>query len=141
MKKVLAWRERRDEWFRSMFGTCFAESHEVREEKKLGLFGTAFYWPIPPPHPPRLAKHPDYEALETRLRAVEQKVCDHAFCDRQKGCMDSIFCSKCGALSPDWEKAPSERYDDNGDVRDDWIEPKVYANGTGYVRKAKTRKR
>ena len=133
MKKVLAWRERRDKWFRSMFGTCFAEWHEVREEKKAPYYITWF----PPIRPPKLAKHPDYEALETRLKAVEQKVCDHEFCDRQKGCMDSIFCSKCGALSPDWEKAPSERYDDNGDVRDNWIEPKVYANGTGYVPRPK----
>ena len=134
MKKLLAWRERRDKWFRSMFGTCFAEWHEVREPKPHYFID----W-FPPLHPPKLAKHSDYKALETRLKAVEQKVCDHVFAARLKGCLESIFCSRCGVLSPDWEKAKSKPYDDE-DLKD-WVEPEVYADGTGYVRKAKTRKR
>ena len=131
MKKYKPLRERRDAWFRSMFAKCFADAHEIREQKTLDLYHIVWF---PPLHPPKLAKHADYKTLETRLKAVEQKVCDHTFCDRLKGCMESIFCSKCGALSPDWQRAPAKRYDDNGDVLDGYIEPEVYADGKGYIR-------
>jgi hypothetical protein len=134
MKKLHEWRARRDKWFRSMFAKCFAEYHEVRGPKKPGPYDIVWF---PPLYPPKKAKHPDYGALETRLKAVEQKVCDHTFCDRQKGCMESIFCSKCGALDPAWQKAPAKRYDEDGEVRDGYIEPEVYADGTGYIRKPK----
>ena len=134
MKKHRSWRVRRADWFRTMFAECFAEWHEVHDEKKRDHYGLLWF---PPIRPPCRAKHPDYKALEARLKAVEQRTCDHTFCDRQKGCTESIFCSRCGALSPDWEKAPTKYYDDNGDVRDGYVEPEVYADGTGYIRKAK----
>ena len=140
MKKVKSLRKRRADWYRTMFTECFAEWHEVEQKpKKRGVFDS-YFLPLLLPKVPH-AKHPDYKVLEARLKAVEQKVCDHVFAARLKGCLESIFCSRCGVLSPDWEKASSKRYDDNGDVRDDWIEPEVYADGTGYVRKAKPRKR
>ena len=46
--------------------------------------------------------------LDSRVKRLEQFHCDHAFCDRQKGCTASIFCSKCGALNPKWEIVPRD---------------------------------
>ena len=140
MKKHKSLRERRADWFRTMFADCFKEWHEVEEKpKRRGLFDYTYILGLSfLPKLPR-AKHPDYKALEMRLKTVEQKVCDHLWAAPLKGCLESIFCSKCGALSPIWEKALPKPYDDE-DLKD-WIEPEVYADGTGYVRKAKTRKR
>ena len=42
------------------------------------------------------------EALEERIKRLEQFHCDHEFSKHEKGCLESMFCSKCGALSPDW---------------------------------------
>ena len=135
-RKFKSLRVRRDEWFRRMFAELFAEWHEVVEKKKGSMYGLPWLdWAGRAiPTSPK-AKHPDYNALKRRLKAVEQKVCDHTFCDRQKGCMESIFCSKCGALSPEWEKAPPKRWDEDDNVCADWVEPEVYADGTGYIRK------
>ena len=43
------------------------------------------------------------ELLEARIKKLEQFHCEHEFSDHDKGCTGSIFCSKCGALHPDWE--------------------------------------
>lgn len=42
------------------------------------------------------------EALEERIKRLEQFHCDHEFSEHKIGCTASIFCSKCGALHPDW---------------------------------------
>ena len=39
-----------------------------------------------------------------RVKKLEQFHCEHEFSDRDKGCTESIFCSKCGALHPDWKE-------------------------------------
>ena len=44
-----------------------------------------------------------FRALERRIKKLEQFHCEHEFSDRDKGCTKPIFCSKCGALHPDWE--------------------------------------
>ena len=44
------------------------------------------------------------EALEARIKRLEQFHCEHEFSDRKVGCTASIFCSKCGALHPDWKE-------------------------------------
>ena len=44
----------------------------------------------------------EVELLEARIERLEQYHCEHEFSKREKGCMESIFCSKCGALHPDW---------------------------------------
>ena len=43
------------------------------------------------------------KALTDRVKKLEQYHCEHEFNNREKGCLESIFCSKCGALHPDWE--------------------------------------
>ena len=45
-----------------------------------------------------------FRALERRIKKLEQFHCEHEFSDTKKGCLESIFCSKCGALHPDWER-------------------------------------
>ena len=42
--------------------------------------------------------------LTRRMKRLEQFHCEHEFSDPKKGCLESIFCSKCGALHPDWER-------------------------------------
>ena len=44
------------------------------------------------------------EAFEARIKTLEQYHCEHEFSKREKGCLESIFCSKCGVLHPDWER-------------------------------------
>jgi len=43
-------------------------------------------------------------ALARRIKKLEQFHCEHEFSDYDKGCTEPIFCSKCGALHPDWER-------------------------------------
>jgi hypothetical protein len=45
-----------------------------------------------------------FAQLERRVEKLEQYHCEHEFRDEKKGCLESIFCSKCGALHPDWEE-------------------------------------
>jgi len=47
-------------------------------------------------------------ALEARVARLEQFHCEHEFSKRDKGCLESIFCSKCGALRPGWELVPQD---------------------------------
>ena len=42
------------------------------------------------------------EKLAARVKKLEQYHCEHEFSNTAKGCLESIFCSKCGALHPDW---------------------------------------
>lgn len=46
--------------------------------------------------------------LEARIAKLEQFHCEHEFSNPDKGCLDSLFCAKCGVLSPDWEAMPRE---------------------------------
>ena len=43
------------------------------------------------------------EKLEARVKKLEQHHCEHEFSNTAKGCLESIFCSKCGALHSDWK--------------------------------------
>ena len=43
-----------------------------------------------------------HEDLETRIKCLEQFHCDHEFSSHSKGCLESLLCSKCDALHPDW---------------------------------------
>ena len=42
--------------------------------------------------------------LAKRIARLEQFHCEHEFSNRGKGCLESVFCSKCGAVHPDWER-------------------------------------
>jgi hypothetical protein len=42
--------------------------------------------------------------ITRRLKRLEQFHCEHEFANKKKGCLESIFCSKCGALHPDWKE-------------------------------------
>ena len=42
--------------------------------------------------------------LAERIERIEQYHCEHEFSDERNGCFDSLFCSKCGALHPDWQR-------------------------------------
>ena len=46
----------------------------------------------------------DYRLFSERIARLEQFHCEHEFSSHDKGCLASIFCSKCGALHPDWER-------------------------------------
>ena len=53
-----------------------------------------------------LAQAKNVAVLEERVERLEQYHCEHEFSKKSKGCLESIFCSKCGALSPKWEAVP-----------------------------------
>lgn len=42
--------------------------------------------------------------LEKSVKRFEQFHCEHEFKNVSEGCLESIFCSVCGALHPDWER-------------------------------------
>lgn len=47
---------------------------------------------------------PRAEELEATVHGLVQFHCEHEFSKPEKGCLESIFCSKCGALHPDWKR-------------------------------------
>ena len=52
----------------------------------------------------------DFRLLLERVERLEQYHCEHEFSDHGVGCTASIFCSKCGALHPDWERTFPHRF-------------------------------
>ena len=48
--------------------------------------------------------------LAKRIKHLEQFHCEHEFSDKRKGCLESLFCSKCGALHPEWEQTFPHRF-------------------------------
>ena len=67
--------------------------------------------------------------LEKRIARLEQFHCEHEFSDHNKGCTQSILCSKCGALHPDWEWWGGMALPERDDA--------VWAHGQCYVPKPK----
>ena len=51
--------------------------------------------------------------LEKSVKRLQQFHCDHKFACESEGCLESIFCSLCGALSPDWEECSSYAWSDD----------------------------
>ena len=87
-------RDKFDRWFREQFRDWFAGafSKEFKRWHDTGPSG----WPG---GDDSVASHNDWEA---RIKRLEQFHCEHEFSKRDKGCLESIFCAKCGALHPDW---------------------------------------
>ena len=67
------------------------------------------------------------EAFEARIKKLEQFHCEHEFSNHDKGCVKSVFCFKCGALHPDWERtlALPDRKDGI------WVDSKCYVPKKG----------
>ncbi len=119
MKWISRIRGRRDRWFDArldeQFPEHFAGSHDVVAEKKkreLSMYDIMWLSPYSVKKA-KAAKHVVPPDLEKRLKLVEQAVCEHAFCDAKTGCLDTIFCGKCGALHPDWEQCSYFAWNDN----------------------------
>ena len=56
------------------------------------------------------ARAPKSVSPEARIKRLEQFHCEHEFSSHSKGCLESIFCSKCGALHPDWVQTFAHRF-------------------------------
>ena len=97
------------------------------------------------------ATHEGYEAeikkLERRLKHLEQFHCDHEFSKPDKGCLESLFCAKCGALHPEWEEVPERSESEPLGWHGQWIPPfcddptAIQHGGVWYRPKAKKKGR
>ena len=72
----------------------------------------------------------DFKSLQARFKKLEQAICGHSFKHYDKGCLDSIFCSKCGALHSDWEVISRPGHFPTTDRK-----AAFWVDGRGYTRK------
>ena len=87
----------------------------------------------------RLLVSADLAPLETGIKRLERFHCEHEFKDTKKGCLESIFCSKCGALHPDWEEwfYPYFCPEDGPPLNSIYIGGKHYRTKAGKPKKGK----
>ena len=111
------------EAFNDMFDIAFSKAHQSKSDG-------------PYRHARPVAVHDNWEA---RIARLEQFHCDHEFGNREKGCLDGIFCSKCGVLHPDWE--PCDHFAWSSEaisyINEDGskYEPELTIDGQDYRRK------
>jgi len=118
-------RDKFDRWFYEQFRYWFASAFSKEFERWHDTKPSGW-----PGGDDSVASHNDWEA---RIKRLEQFHCEHEFSKRDKGCLESIFCAKCGALHPDWRKLGKRTYFFSAD---DEPAERLYIDGVEYCTKA-----
>jgi len=82
----------------------------------------------------------EMKKLKKDLKPYFQSQCEHVFQDIDNGCMESLFCTKCGMQNPDWVEVGSSYYLYDSKLqfseKVSWVSERPDSfRGMGYVRK------